>query len=31
VGDAIILLPPREGDEDGPAQDGLGLWGRRRG
>lgn len=31
VGDAVVLLPPREGDEDGQPPDGLGLWGRRMG
>ena len=31
VGDAVVLLPPRTGDEDGEPPDGLGLWGRRMG
>jgi len=29
-GDAIVLLPPREGDEDHVDGHGLGLWGHRR-
>lgn len=31
IGDAVVKLPPREGDEDGEPPDGLGLWGRRMG
>jgi hypothetical protein len=31
IGDAVVLLPPREGEEDGQPPDGLGLWGRRMG
>lgn len=30
IGDAVVLLPPRSGEADGPEGGGLGLWGRRR-